>query len=573
MSDTTHSDEPRAGGSSLYETVLKKAGGALPPRKPPRPSAAVVLWRHADGDDTRSPGIEVFWIQRAEGMRFMGGWHAFPGGGVSTADLGVPLQGAAAGLDDGLGSGPGDGAGSADAFPESLRDGLPEGYDLEPDRVPGLEVCAIRELFEETGILLVEELLPGRHEGPVASLSNLDEARRRLLRKEASFGEVVDGLGLTPDASSLTFAGRWLTPPFGPLRFDNRFFLLEWPRRAALQPSIHTEECADGEWVDPGEAWRRWHDGEVLAAPPILHILKVLAEEAPEPALPRLRHPVEADLGPFRRIEFRPGVLLLPLATHTLPPADRTNAYLLGTGPERVLVDPGSPLPAELDRLKRAVDTLAASGEGEVSAIWLTHHHPDHVGGAAAMRDHLGVPVLAHPLTAELLADRGVSVDGELADGQRVVLRGGDAEGEGGFPLRVLHTPGHAPGHLCFLDETWGSLIAGDMVAGVSTIVIDPPQGDMDAYLASLERLAELAPKTLFPAHGPAIKNAVATLRRYVEHRLWREDKVLAAWNDGLREPAQMVPVVYEDTPQQAWPLAQRQILAHLERLRRAGRL
>ena len=557
-------DSPTAATPGLYEKVLKQAGGALPPRRPPRPSAAVVPWRHAPSGD----GVEVFWIQRAEAMRFMGGWHAFPGGNVAKEDPGVPVRGVAAGLEE-----TGDGADAAfgETLPESLTDGLPEGFELEPDRVPGLEIAAIRELFEETGILLVEELLPDRHDGPVTSLGQLDDARRRLLRGETGFGDIIGELDLTPDASRLTFAGRWLTPPFGPLRFDNRFFLLEWPHHAALQPSIHGEECADGEWIDPAEAHRRWHRGDVLAAPPILHLLKVLAEEGPEGSLPRLRRPVEADLGPFRRIEFRPGVLLLPVATHTLPPADRTNAYLLGTGEERVLVDPGSPLPAEVDRLRRAVDALESGGEGRVTAIWLTHHHPDHVGGVAALRDHLGVPVLAHPLTAELLAGRGIPVDGELTDGQRIVLAGGEDDDD--FPLHVLHTPGHAPGHLCFLDETWGSLIAGDMVAGISTIVIDPPQGDMDAYLASLRRLAELEPKTLFPAHGPAIKNAVATLEDYVEHRLWREDKVLAAWRDGLRDPAAMLPVVYEDTPEKAWPLAQRQILAHLDRLKKLGKL
>jgi glyoxylase-like metal-dependent hydrolase (beta-lactamase superfamily II) len=184
------------------------------------------------------------------------------------------------------------------------------------------------------------------------------------------------------------------------------------------------------------------------------------------------------------------------------------------------------------------------------------------------MRARLGVPVLAHRRTAELLAGRGVAVDGELADDQRVVLAG-----EPPFPVRVVHTPGHAKGHLCFLDETWGSLLAGDMVAGLGTIVIDPPGGDMDAYLASLEKLISLAPATLFPGHGPALRNAPAKLREALDHRRWREERVLGAWNDGLREPERMLPVVYDDAPRTAWPLAERQIAAHLERLRRAGRL
>ncbi len=95
----------------------------------------------------------------------------------------------------------------------------------------------------------------------------------------------------------------------------------------------------------------------------------------------------------------------------------------------------------------------------------------------------------------------------------------------------------------------------------------------MDDYLGSLGKLATLRPRTLFPGHGPAIKNAVASLREYADHRLWREGKVLEAWSAGRRQPAEMLATVYEDVPQQAWPLAERQILAHLERLRRAGRL
>ncbi|HEX6863528.1 MAG TPA: hypothetical protein VF414_11965 [Thermoanaerobaculia bacterium] len=111
------------------------------------------------------------------------------------------------------------------------------------------------------------------------------------------------------------------------------------------------------------------------------------------------------------------------------------------------------------------------------------------------------------------------------------------------------------------------------MIAGIGTIVVDPPEGNMDDYLGSLEKMAALRPKTLFPSHGPTIKNAVAKLREYIDHRLWREEKVLNAWNAGTKDPKAMLPLVYDDAPKEAWPLAERQILAHLERLRRAGRI
>ena len=534
---------------SLYETVLgrvaasRETGGpALPPV---RPSAAVIPWRRTGGR-TRY-GLEVYWIKRSEELPFMGGWHAFPGGGLSRSDAALPVAGRPAGL----GEGP-----AALGFPESLIE------EPGPDEIPGLLAAALRELFEEVGLLLAAS-----SSGVEVPAGEADRLRRALLDRERDFAGVLGELGATLDASRLVWAGRWVTPPFAPVRFDNRFFLLEWPESEPVQPSILPGELESGEWIDPAVAWQSWHRGDVLVAPPILHILDVLRAAEPEAALGRLRDPSETNLGPFRRIEMRPGVLMFPVATHTLPPAATTNVYLLGFG-DAVLVDPGSPVDAENERLERSLAAARERLGRRVTAIWLTHHHPDHIGGVARLRQSLGVPVLAHPLTAERVAARGLQVDGELADGQRIVLAGDPP-----MPVQVVHTPGHARGHLCFLEETQRSALAGDLVAGIGTIVVDPPEGDMDDYLGSLGKLAALRPRTLFPGHGPAIKNAVAKLREYGDHRLWREGKVLEAWEAGHRQPADMLATVYDDVPQQAWPLAERQILAHLERLRRAGRI
>ncbi len=529
----------------LYERLLTASPAAA--GRPPRSSAAVVPWRQDDRGN-----IEVYWVRRSPALRFMGGWHAFPGGGLSRADAEVALDAPPAGI-------------SADgsSLPPTSGDGAGK---LGPDLAPGIAVCAVRELFEETGLLLATG---GSTTASKPDRKRLRAARRRLLAG-ADFAALAGEEGWTLSAASLRFAGRWLTPPLGPLRFDNRFFLLEWPRERRPQPEILAGpgggELDDGEWIAPARALERWQRAEVLAAPPILHLLRVLAEDGPQRGLPRLVDPRESRLGDLLRIELRPGVILLPLRTPTLPPATHTNTFLLGRR-EAVLIDPASPHETEIERLGRAL--AAARDRGlEISAIWLTHHHPDHVGAVEAMRRRLAVPVCAHRQSAGPLERLGIRVDRQLEDGQRIELAGDPP-----FPVRVLHTPGHTRGHLCFLDETHGSLIAGDLISALSTIVIDPPEGDMEAYLRSLERMIELAPKTLFPAHGPAVPAAVDKLEEFLAHRLEREEQVLAVWHDGRQSAAEMVPVIYPEVPAALHGIAARQVEAHLDRLRSTGRI
>jgi glyoxylase-like metal-dependent hydrolase (beta-lactamase superfamily II)/8-oxo-dGTP pyrophosphatase MutT (NUDIX family) len=527
----------------LYETLLASlpSGESLPAPRPPRASASVVPWRRSPG----GTGYEVFWVRRSSSVPFMAGWHAFPGGGLSRADAAIEVDGAPRGLDDV----PADGA---------MPPGILEGIELAPLMPEGLAACALRELFEETG------LLPG---GEGADRSRLAAARRAMLAGEVDFGGLLAALEIRPSAADLVYSGRWLTPPLGPLRFDNRFFLLEWS--AALgEPEIVPGELALGEWIDPRAARRQWERGEVLAAPPIVHILAVLAEAGPEAGLGRLREPADANLGEHRRVEFRPGVLLFPLPTPTLPPATHTNAYVLGFS-EAVLVDPGSPFEVEIERLAGALEDLGHRDGRRVGEIWLTHHHPDHVGGVAPLQRRLGLPVRAHRATMERLAGSSIRFADPLDEGQVARL----GSGEGAIEIEVLHTPGHARGHLCFFERRAGWLLGGDMVSGVGTIVVDPPEGDMDDYLASLQRLEALGATTLFPGHGPTLLDPAGVFRRYREHRLWREQKVLEAWRRGVTEPSDMLPDVYADVPEVAHPLAIRQILAHVERLEKLGEL
>lgn len=535
-----------SGKGGLYERVL--AAGLEPPSAKVRASGGVVLWRRRSGADG---DLEVYWVERSRKLAFMGGFHAFPGGGRSRADAELSVVGEVEGVDNA-------------PLAAGMPDDVIRGVELEPILAPGILACVVRELFEETGVLLA------RGAGSIEP-ERLDLTRRISLERGADFRQALRelraqaGVGLELDVSGLVYAGRWLTPPLGPVRFDNRFFLLEWPAERRLQPTVVPGELARGEWVRPADAYERWKRGEVVTAPPILHLLRVLAEDGPEAGLARMREPLEANCGPFRKIEFRPGVLVFPLPTPTLPPAATTNTYVLGTS-EVVVVDPGSPYPEAIDALVLALHDLESADGRKVGAIWLTHHHPDHIGGVERLRAALDVPVAAHSLTAERIAGAGIRVDRELQDGERVVL-GGDPP----FPVRVLHTPGHARGHLAFYDETGGSLLGGDLTAGVGTIVVDPPEGDMDTYLDSLDRIRDLGATTLFPSHGPPTVSVREKLTEYADHRLWREGLILDAWNEGIQEREILVRVVYDDVPEQAYPLAARQLEAHLIRLERLG--
>ncbi len=258
-----------------------------------------------------------------------------------------------------------------------------------------------------------------------------------------------------------------------------------------------------------------------------------------------------ADAEPPRLLPVAPGIRVLALRTPTLPPAAHTNVYLVGpeTGPVAV-VDPGSPYPDQQAVLDAVLATLP------IELVLLTHHHGDHVGGATALAERWGVPIAAHAATARRL-EGIVCVTRLLEDGE--VVHGATA----------VFTPGHAEGHLCF--EVGAATIAGDMVAGLGTILIDPSEGDMALYLASLEHLRSRPPAMLLPAHGPAIEDGPAKLTEYLVHRRMRETRVVDALATG-GTLSDLVARVYSDTPKALWPLAERSLLAHLDKLVREGR-
>jgi glyoxylase-like metal-dependent hydrolase (beta-lactamase superfamily II) len=257
-----------------------------------------------------------------------------------------------------------------------------------------------------------------------------------------------------------------------------------------------------------------------------------------------------------------PWIRIAPVRTPTLPPATHTNVYILGQG-RLAIIDAASPYPDEQTRLDALVAALERGGE-TVAELVLTHHHPDHVSGAMHLAARLGVGIAAHRATADKLAGR-VTVTRTLAEDELLPY------GPRGF--RALFTPGHAPGHLCFVDEASRAVVAGDMVASVGTIIVEPDDGgDMRVYLDSLARLRALDASALLPAHGPPITDANAKLDFYVHHRLEREGRVLAALTREPQTLTALVPPAYPDVPPAIHPLAARSLYAHLLKLEFEGR-
>lgn len=528
-----------------------------------RPASSVLFLR--DG----APGLEVLMLRRAEREGDLrGGAAVFPGGVLDARDREAHVY--CVGADD---------------LEVSARLNLAHG---------GLDylVAAVRESFEEVGLLLGT----GRFD-----VGALHPWRDRLQSGEAGIAALCREVGLRLDLSGLVYWSHWLTPPGMPRRFDTRFFAVRAPQ-GQLAVADHGE-AVEVMWLAPAAALdaalglkllpvtrrtlqqlaRHADAGAALAEGrsrmiPLTmprrafsekDLRVVLPDEPPYAEIGRLdpegRGDVFADIVAGRAVRLSPHVIRVTAPNPGPMTGPGTNSYLIGRGDAWTCIDPG---PAMAGHVSALIEVVKAQGpSARLEHILVTHTHRDHSPGAAPLAAAVGAPVLGLRTAYPEWQDQSFAPTRELAHGERLVL----AEG---VTLRVIHTPGHASNHLCYLLEEEKTLFTGDHVMQSGTVVINPPDGDMAAYLRALEGLLAEDLEWLAPGHGFLVADPHRVLRALIAHRLWREAKVVAALQRQGR-PATLeglVPAVYDDVPSALHNMAERSLLAHLIKLESDGR-
>jgi ribonuclease/clavin/mitogillin len=481
-----------------------------------RRSSTILLTRRVQGE------LQVYLVERSPKLRFFGGYWAFPGGVVDEVD----------------------------ELPEDADEHLAE------------ERCAIRELFEETGVLIgpLESALPLEKRAALrASLVDLKtDAADWLPYQQAADGARADLHHLTTIS----------TPEFAPVRHRTPFYQAELP--AGQEPTIEIGELVDGRFWGATELIDAWKAGSIPVAPPALFLLDLLRDGDLEAFRERCAvMGAKLEAGQLHRAYFAPGVMLAPLATATLPPATTTNCVLIGE--QRVFIlDPATELERDRERLFETLDRWLVEGK-TLGGVLLSHHHPDHVGAVQVTAERYGLEVFAHPETLARL-DLGGVPSAPIEHGHKFDL-GLAPDGSPGWTLEAFFTPGHALGHLVFIESRYRTAIVGDLVSTLSTIVIDPPEGHMATYLESLQAILDKNIGVLVPAHGAGARVGADVLRYHLRRRQEREAKLFGVLTGEGQTLEQLLPVVYDDAPQVVMPFAARSLLAGLQKLEEEQRI
>jgi ribonuclease/clavin/mitogillin len=360
------------------------------------------------------------------------------------------------------------------------------------------------------------------------------------------------------DAIRLRYLGIALTPPTSPVRFNTHFFIVELPYKPDMTVDLH--EIHHAEWATPAEWRARFRAGEVLMAPPTQAVVEALAADLQAAEAPGLDFRTRIDYE-LPLIEQIFGVRNILVRSHTLPPAEHTNCFLLGDSQShRILVDPS---PADADEMEKLCQLVERFG---IHEVFLTHHHPDHHERAPDIARRFAVPIgMSEDTQRRLLAKKGADYFHDLAvhhyrEGD-VICRWQNR------PVQVLEVPGHDEGHLALMPDNRAWCIVGDLIQGIGTVVIAAPEGDMRKYFATLERLIDLNPRAIVPSHGMAL-GTVYRLEETLKHRRLREQQVLSLWREG-RDLDAMLKVIYADP--RLLGLARLNIESHLAKLRAEG--
>ncbi len=407
--------------------------------------------------------------------------------------------------------------------------------DSAASEVLGISIqhCTIlREVVEELGLAPLE--------GRLVSVE--DDFRSMVVEDKSNwFPLALDG-DIHCDVQGIRVISMRTTPPFSPMRFENTFLHIHANDHDDFS-LVGQTEFEDARWMRPRDWIGAWQNNVIKIAPPVVTLLMEVDRclGIMDQDMERVAIDLEARRPGRRSILFAHGVEVVPVKTATLPPADHTNCYLVGD-PEGdfVVVDPAFRHREGMEDVAEAVERH----KGNLIAVFYTHGHRDHLADEGLLKEAFDVPIWSASPTADRV----------LEDGEVLQL--------GSQNWTVLHTPGHHPEHLCLISDS--GLIAGDMVAGIGTILVPPGQGDMMTYIEQLERLLDLDPHLIFPSHGPVIPLPSRTLEHYIRHRSIRHDKVLATVEQGNSELDLIAKIAYQDTPNAHPGLAVDQTLSHL---------